>query len=92
MGGMTEASTGRSGHDWQSALRDRVERAAARRELRVGARRAVTRRRDHGLIDRQAARLARARVRRLPAPTRRLPAPTRRLPAPTRRLPAPIRG
>jgi hypothetical protein len=63
MWGMTQTSTGGAGHDWQSDLRDRVERAAFRREQRAGARREAGRRRAHGLVDRQTARLVRARAR-----------------------------
>ncbi|MEU8656346.1 hypothetical protein [Actinoplanes philippinensis] len=61
---MTETFTGGAGHDWQGILSERVERAARRREQLAQERREVGRRRAHGLIDRQAARLARARARR----------------------------
>ncbi|WP_433793738.1 hypothetical protein [Actinoplanes sp. CA-252034] len=63
---MTETFPGDAGHDWQSTLTERVRRAARRREQRAGERRVIARRRSHGLIDRQTARLARARAR--PAP------------------------
>ncbi|GIE29189.1 hypothetical protein Ait01nite_022340 [Actinoplanes italicus] len=58
----TEALTGDAGHDWRTALRERVERAARRRAQRDGLRREAARRRAHGLIDRSAARLARVRA------------------------------
>ncbi|MEU4625238.1 hypothetical protein AB0G04_35350 [Actinoplanes sp. NPDC023801] len=58
----TEASSGGAGHDWQAALRERVERVARRRGQRDGLRRDAARRRAHGLIDRNAARLARVRA------------------------------
>ncbi|MGW4945430.1 hypothetical protein ACWEOZ_28010 [Actinoplanes sp. NPDC004185] len=46
---------------WQARLRERSELALRRRAERAAARRSAARRRAHGLVDRQAARLARGR-------------------------------
>ncbi|MDI6101999.1 hypothetical protein QLQ12_25600 [Actinoplanes sp. NEAU-A12] len=59
---MTEGLTGGAGQDWQATLRERTERATRRRTRRAGMRQEAARRRAHGLIDRHAARLARARA------------------------------
>jgi hypothetical protein len=47
--------------EWQQRLRARVAESARRRAVRASTRLAASRRRVHGLIDRQAARLARHR-------------------------------
>ena len=46
---------------WQARLRERSALALRRRADRAAARRSAARRRAHGLVDRQAARLVRAR-------------------------------
>jgi len=54
---MTEDEAAR----WRARLRERSELALRRRADRAAARRLAARRRAHGLIDRQAARLAGSR-------------------------------
>ncbi len=53
---------------WRELLRERSEAALRRRAARAAARREAARRRAHGLIDQQAACLARGRPGSLFAP------------------------
>jgi len=46
---------------WRARLRERSELTLRRRAEQAAARRSAARRRAHGLVDRQAARLARRR-------------------------------
>lgn len=49
--------------DWPARLRAAAEESARRRRRRVADRREAAQRRAHGLIDRNALRLAEARAR-----------------------------
>jgi len=50
-------------YDWQDRLRQQTDESRRRRAARAADREAMARRRAHGLVDRNAARLAEARRR-----------------------------
>ncbi|WP_328466174.1 hypothetical protein OHA21_45550 [Actinoplanes sp. NBC_00393] len=52
--------------EWRADLQQRAAEAARRRAARAAARRSAAQRRAHGLVERNAARLARARTRVTP--------------------------
>jgi hypothetical protein len=54
---MTETPTTEA--EWQVRLRSQLDEAQLRRAARAATRAAMSRRRAHGLVERQAARLAR---------------------------------
>ena len=62
--------------DWQTRLRSSLDESERRRTARAATRAAMSRRRAHGLRDRQAARLARLRAAPQPRPDPARPAST----------------
>jgi hypothetical protein len=56
-------STEHLSYDWQERLRERTAESLRRRSARAAEREILARRRAHGLVDRNAARLAEARRR-----------------------------
>ena len=58
---MSPRSTWNEPETWDERFREAVERSARRRQARLAERQELARRRAHGLIDRNAARLAEVR-------------------------------